>query len=148
VLLRVSSELSGESANLDAITDASAAAASRVPHAEALLAFAEAVVNGSDEEVERTRDRVILETGPEATVDAACVIGNFQRMVRIADGAGISLDPPLNMISAGLQEELGLVSYGSAANTERPGRVGRLMGRALAPMLGPIMRLMGRSYRR
>ena len=50
-----------------------------------------------------------------ALVDAAAVVGNFERMVRIADGTGIPLDKPVAMVSADMREELGLDAKSVAA---------------------------------
>ena len=58
-------------------------------------------------------------------MDAVAVIGNFQRMVRIADGAGIPLDTPMALMSADLRAELGYNGLGSAKNTPETGRVMR-----------------------
>ena len=70
-----------------------------------------------------------------ALVDAAAVIGNFQRMVRIADGTGIPLDKPVAMISADVRDELKLNEFGSADLTPAPGPIGRFLGRHLRPLL-------------
>ena len=41
-------------------------------------------------------------------MDAAGVIGNFERMVRIADGTGIPLDRIVDALTSGFRGELGL----------------------------------------
>jgi hypothetical protein len=41
------------------------------------------------------------------------VIGNFERMDRIADGTGIPLDNMVNALSGDIREELGLEDYES-----------------------------------
>ena len=73
-------------------------------------------------------------------VDAAAVIGNFQRMVRIADGAGIPLDTTLKIFTADIREELGLEAFGSAANTPRMGRLQKLGALLVQPLMGRFMR--------
>ncbi len=63
-------------------------------------------------------------------------VGNFQCMVRIADGRGIPLDAPLQMISADVRDELRLERYGTSANTPPPGLLVRTLGplvRSIAP---------------
>ena len=90
-------------------------------HGEELIRFADAVVAGSDEEISRAREALLAEVGPQGVVDAAAVIGNFQRMVRIADSTGIPLDSPLAAMSQGLSSELDLEGFASRASTPRPG---------------------------
>lgn len=60
-------------------------------------------------------------------VDAAGVIANFQRMVRIADGTGIPLDEPVAMLTTDIREELGLNHYGSADRTPLPNTFKRVL---------------------
>ncbi len=55
--------------------------------------------------------------GPEALVDAAATVANYQRMVRIADGCGIPLDRFTDEASAEWREGLGVNEYRSAVNT-------------------------------
>ena len=46
--------------------------------------------------------------GPDAVVDAAATVANYQRMVRIADGCGIPLDQFTDDASAPWREQLGV----------------------------------------
>lgn len=55
--------------------------------------------------------------GAAALVDAAAVVGSFQRMTRIADATGIPLDTPVNALSAQIQKDLGLRDFNSAASS-------------------------------
>ena len=55
--------------------------------------------------------------GDQAAVDAAGIVANFQRMVRIADGCGIPLDDFTKDATADVREALGIHEYASAANT-------------------------------
>jgi hypothetical protein len=77
---------------------------------------------------------LVDELGAEALVDASAVIGNFQRMVRIADGSGIPLDKPVSIISAGLREELGYNEFGSANLTPKVGAATKWLGAKLRPL--------------
>lgn len=86
--------------------------------------------------------------GPAAVVDAAAVAGNFERMVRIADGTGIPLDTPVKLVSADLREDLGLDRFGSASETAPTTAVQRLLGRLLRPVIPWLARRMtGRRER-
>jgi hypothetical protein len=147
MLLRVSSEMQGVAADPSAVTDEGARAKSGVEHGGVLLAFAEAVVRGDDAALGQARQDVIAAVGSEGFVDAAGVVGNFQRMVRIADGTGIPLDGPLNLMTLDVQEKLGLKAFGSASNTPEPAALPRVLAGMLQPISGPILRLIGRVYR-
>ncbi len=117
MLLRASGETTGKEFDLHAVTDGTAAALSGVAHAEALVAFAEAVVDTDENTLADARARVLAELGPEALVDAAAVAANFERMVRIADSTGIPLDGFVDEMTVELRQELKLERFGSAANT-------------------------------
>ena len=97
MLLRASSELEGKTSNLRAISEGHADAEDVVPHTAELVRFAEAVVHREADAIPEARGRLREAVGAEGLVDAAAVIGNFERMVRIADGTGIPLDTPVNM---------------------------------------------------
>ena len=114
---------------------------SGVPGGEALTAFAEAAVTGDEAAGGAARERVRSELGEAAMVDAAAVIGNFERMVRIADGTGIPLDRPVAMISAEMRDELGLDAFASASHTAPVRGLQRLVGRALFRVFPLVLRL-------
>ncbi len=111
MMLRASAETSGEDVDLAAITD-SAAIPTSVPGDRALLAFAEVCLGDDAEAIAEARRRVLDELDEAAMIEAAGVIANFQRMVRIADGTGIPLDPPMAALTADLRVELGINGYG------------------------------------
>ncbi len=130
------------------MTDPSAAAASGVGHAEALLGFADALVGRDEDVLERARARLLDEVGSEGLVDAAAVASNFERMVRIADSTGIPLDGPLDLMSADLRQQLHVDRFGSSANTPGSGAAKRVTGSALRPVLRGLLRLAGAWRRR
>ena len=137
--LRVSAEIVGETVDVAAVTGADATHTG-VRAGAALVAFAEASVGGEAGEIEKTRDEVRRELGDVAAVDAAAVIGNFERMVRIADGTGIPLDEPALTLSADLREDLGLDAFASASHTPKLGPGRRLLGHALRPAVKVLAR--------
>lgn len=69
-----------------------------VPHADALIALADAATmpDGAEGEAARAAARAGLAAamGPRAMVDAAAVAANFEMMTRLADGTGAVLDKP------------------------------------------------------
>ena len=140
MLLRESSELQGESGDLRAVTDADRASDSGVTGGEALLRFSEATVRGDAGACKQAREDVERELGSAAVVDAAGVIGNFSRMVRIADGTGIPLDKPVALFSADVREELGIDAFGSAKNTPELAGWQRWLARRLRPWVALAIR--------
>ena len=60
-------------------------------------------------------------------IDAVGVISNFQRMVRIADAPASPSDDSMQVMSEDLREQLGINRYVSAANSEQPSLLQRLL---------------------
>ena len=81
-----------------------------------MIAFAEAAVRRGDN-LPDLRDEIAKRLGDQAAVDAAGIVANFQRMVRIADGCGIPLDDFTKDATEDVRGELGIHEYASAANT-------------------------------
>ena len=147
MLLRASSELQGDQVDVSAITDPKAADASGIPQAGVLVAFADAVVGRDDGELGRAREAVLDELGAVGLVDTAAVASNFERMVRIADGCGIPLDPPVVVLSEDVRDDLGIDQFASAANTPGQGFLGRSLGPVLRAVVPRLLRVAG-SFRR
>ena len=139
MMLRVSSELEGEKVDLQSITKGSDVQ-SGVPFQDELLAFAEVALGDDDEAITGAREAVRAKMGDAAVVDAAGVIANFQRMVRIADGAGIPLDTPVAVATATIRSELGLNSYSSFDNTPELNFAQKILGRLLNPFLATVLK--------
>jgi hypothetical protein len=139
-MLRASVESSGEDVELRGVTGE---AESGVPHGRVLVRFAEQVVSDGDDR-DRARDELAEAMGAAALVDAAAVVGNFERMVRIADGTGIPLDTPVQALTGKLRADLGLDDYSTASNSREPGRVAAVLGRLGLPVLLGAIRLVGR----
>lgn len=116
MLLRASGKRTGQRFDLHTIMDSAAAAESGIPHAETLVAFAEAVVGMDETTLKNARARVLDELGPEALVDAAGVASNFERMVRIADATGIPLDDIAAEKTVQLRKDLGLNQFHSVTH--------------------------------
>jgi len=146
-MLRASVETDGAEADYRGIADGESAEASTVPAAGALVGLVEAALSADGGDGEQARERVRRELGSEALVDAAAVIGNFERMTRIADATGIPLDAPVNVATEALRAELGIDEYRSAANTKSVKGWQRLAGRALEPVARIGLRWAGRRAR-
>ncbi len=143
----MSGEATGQAVDVRAVWGGAAAGASGVRHGAALVAFAEAALGADASALDKARAEVLAALGPEALVDSAAVIGNFQRMVRIADSTGIPLDTPLDLVTGEMRRELGLEAFGSAANTPPGSATKRLIGRLLQPFTRRIFRHLGAIQR-
>ena len=137
--LRVSARISGEDVDLGGIV-AGQVVATGIPGGQALLAFAETGLGDDAEAIAAARLRVREGLGERAMVDAAGIIANFQRMVRIADGTGIALDNQLVALTADLREELGINAFPTARLTREAGRFSRLLARLLMPVVPLLLR--------
>ena len=116
-----------------------------VAHAAELTTLAEAAVSGDAAALAAARNALRAKAGSAALVDASAVIGNFERMVRIADATGIPLDGASALASEDFRTALGLERYASASNTS----AAPLWRRALAPLLAPAAKkAMARFMRR
>ncbi len=144
MLLRASSEIAGSKVDLRTVTEGTAVK-SGVPGERVLIDFVDAAMGTGDTDLEDARTAIRRELGVEALVDAAAVLGNFERMVRIADGTGIPLDDKVAMMSVDMREELGIDDFGSASETPPVTGLKRLVARALQPVLVPVMRFMVRK---
>ncbi len=93
---------------------------SGVEHADVLLRYADAAVRRATD-LEEARNALNVAMGPDAVVDCAATIANFQRMVRIADGCGIPLDSFSRQESEKWRDGLGIDNFRSRNNTFAPG---------------------------
>ena len=137
--LRVSAQISRENVDLEGIV-AGQAVDTGIRGGKALLAFAETGLGDDAEAIAAARLRVREELGERAMVDAAGIIANFQRMVRIADGTGIALDDQLVAVTADLRDQLGINAYPTARLTREAGWLPRLVARLLRPVLPLLLR--------
>ena len=143
MLLRASSQLQGEEANLDSIV--APEQDSGVNGGAALLAFADAVLDGDAEAITDCRETVSAELGDAAMVDSAAIIANFQRMVRIADSTGIPLDEPVLMMTQDIRDDLGLNEFSAANNSPALSFGKRLAGKVLGPFAPRLMARLARQ---
>ena len=143
-MLRVSTQISGEKVDIRGIVDGGAAA-DDMSIEQSLLHYAESALGEDLQVIADARQSVKDLLGEQAMVDAAGVIANFQRMVRIADGTGIPLDAPVAMMTADIRADLGLNDYGSADNTPPVAWPKRILARILRPMMPFIMKRMVRD---
>ena len=118
-MLSLSAELSHTDVDLQISNGQDGAGDGGVQFGRELMKFAEALARRDEAALAQARTELQAAAGNEVLVDAAGVAGNFQRMVRIADAAGIPVDPIMGALSNDIQDELDLRRFGSADNTPR-----------------------------
>lgn len=91
--------------------------------------------DGPEKALEEAREAVRAALGEAALVDAAAIIGNFERMVRIADGTGIPLDTPVHVATESIRASLGLDRFEAAARERPVKRWQRGLRRLLEPIV-------------
>jgi hypothetical protein len=85
-----------------------------VPHGKTLARFAEAVLLGSENDLAQARDATIAALGGDSFVDAAGIVGTFERMTRLADCTGVPLDDLILDGSEDIREGLGVNDFTGA----------------------------------
>lgn len=113
-LLRASSEHSGEAIDFNAIlgeTDGDVG----IPHADILVAFAEAVHGDDEAALTAARTNLVAAMGEAALVDASGIVATFNAIDRIADSTGIPLEDDKAESTAELRAELGIDGFAPAA---------------------------------
>jgi hypothetical protein len=146
-MLRASIEYDGSEARLSGISAGSAAGDAGIEHGGLLTTFAEAAVRGDATSLTAARDALRDAVGSAGLVDAAGVVGNFERMVRIADGTGIPLDSFVEVMSKDFRKDLGLEQFQSRRTTT-PGFFTRTFGPAFNLVVQSGLRIAGRRARR
>ncbi len=114
-MLRASSDATGSDYQLDAIAQGKDAGDGNIPNGALLVELCDAVQSGDEASMAPLRARVAETMGEDALVDTCAVIGNFQRMVRIADGTGIPLDDLMLSQSSDFRGDLGVEQFAGAA---------------------------------
>jgi hypothetical protein len=121
-MLSLSAEITNTDVNLQMINGDQSATAGGVQFAGELMHFAESLARRDEQALQQAREELLRVAGAEVLVDAAGVAGNFQRMVRIADAAGIPLDERNMTATADIRSELDLergTRAGGGATRER-----------------------------
>jgi len=116
-MLRVSAQTTDTEINLQGVVGDSSAANQGIKYGGLLVAFAEAVAKRDSEQIRKSREALRRAAGSEVVVDAAGVAANFQRMVRIADSAGIPVDDMQSEFGKQTRDELSLERFHSAKNS-------------------------------
>lgn len=102
-MLRASSRTEGKEVALRGLRETTARPVN-VDQEAMLIAFADAAVRGEFAALAAARADLRAVLGPTAVVDAAVLVGNFERMNRIADACGIALGPLATMFGDVVRE--------------------------------------------
>ena len=112
---------SDDNIDLSGLTDMACTEIPGIPHSRALFRFVDSILNRNPDELAAARELLVEEMEPEAMIDTAGIVSNFQRMTRIADSTGIPIqswgDEDLDTMAADLEQALGIDQYVSAANS-------------------------------
>jgi hypothetical protein len=146
-MLRASIEYHGRDGDLRAVTEGAKIGDAGIPHGELLTTFAEAAVVGDAAQLATARDALRAAAGSAAVVDAAAVIGNFQRMVRIADGTGIPVDTVVRTLSEDFRHEIGLEEYVTKRGDDL-GPVARMFAPVARAAMKKFLRVAGNRSRK
>lgn len=114
---------SDDNIDLSGLTDMACTEIPGIPNSRALFGFVDSFMSKNPDELAAARELLVEEMGPEAMIDTAGIVSNFQRMTRIADCTGIPTqswgDEELDTMSADLDQALGIDQYISAANSKK-----------------------------
>lgn len=116
-MLRESIQADGQTIDLEGLADPACKEIAGLKNSLMLIEYADVFMTRDAAQLAAVCEKLEKEMGAKALVDAAGVASNFQRMVRIADGSGIPVDPGNYDMKADLIEQLGLEQYESAKNT-------------------------------
>lgn len=116
-MLRASAMTNQTEIDLQSIRGNQDSATKGIEHGPLLLRFAESIAQRDAVEIAASRKALLDAAGSQVLVDAAGVAANFQRMVRIADSIGISVDDMTTELGMEVRAELKLEEFTSAQNT-------------------------------
>ena len=116
-MLRESMQITGKQVDVSGVTQGFDEDLD-IPHAAALVEFAEAVVLRDDARIASARTELRRRLGEEALIDCAAIVAAFHGFVRIADAIGI----PYNTASGGrdlpdLREQAGVNTFYRVQNS-------------------------------
>jgi predicted metal-dependent phosphotriesterase family hydrolase len=146
-MLRASSVQTGEDFDVSALTSDEGQSVG-IANEEVLDHFTDAALHRDEKRLAEAREALKMAMGADALVDAAAVIGCFQRLNRMADGTGIALDEQMLIMTAGLREELSIDGYATAANTPKLRGMKKIRATLMRPLEGLMMRAMQKGIQK
>ena len=97
-MLRESIKADGQTIDLEGLADPNCKEIAGLKHSKVLIEYADVFMSRDAEQLASIRDKLEKEMGANKLVDASGVASNFQRMVRIADGSGTSVQEVNNLL--------------------------------------------------
>ena len=131
-MLRESIEVAGQQVDLSGLTDPECTRIEGIEHSEELIRFTDAYLGTDSQVLDQARQALADALGEVAMVDAAAIVANFQRMVRIADATGIPSDDAMLVMSEDLRGDLAINNYTARANSPTIGPVKRMLLKLVA----------------
>lgn len=116
-MLRVSSMTTETEIDINSINGNEDSAAQGIEFGAELMKFAESAATRVESDMTHSREVLLQAAGGAVLVDAAGVVANFQRMVRIADAIGIPVDDMASELGQQVRQDLQLERFASAQNT-------------------------------
>ena len=117
MLLRASSEQSGESVDLESVTDAKRSSGLR--RGAHLNALVEACIARRRDRIGQVCDGAEQAIGADAVRDALTVVAGFNGITRVADATGIPLDPSTAANTVELRRQSAIDAFDYAAKSAR-----------------------------
>ncbi len=127
--------MTGGNVNLDGLADPNRVVDLGIPHSKLMIMYTDALVKRDKVAIKASRDALVEAIGAEATVDAAGVISNYTRTVRVSDGTGVPVDAPIQVMSEDLREELKINEFDSAEKTKNMPFIKRMIMKRLVPVM-------------
>ena len=143
-MLSMSADLTNTDVDLQMINGDEAATEGGVEYALELMKFAEALASCDEESLVQAREELQQAAGSDVLVDATGVAANLQRMVRIADCAGIPIDERNIVLSGDVRAELDLGRFATADNTRAITWQDRLRSKVMRPLARIVIRRVDR----
>ena len=109
MMYQVTSEINGAKTDFKAITNP--AGTESQDTLSLISTFVDALMQDDDSAIKLARQAIEKNINKAASVEISALVGSFQRMNRIANATGISLDGIVNAMSGEAQKELGLRDY-------------------------------------
>jgi hypothetical protein len=110
-MLRASSEHTGDTFDLAAVTGAPTANDTGIPCGDLLIALAEAALDDDANALRRAREAIFGALGEAALIDAAGIIGQFSALDRVANATGIPLEDEKAEKTADFRAVIGIDAY-------------------------------------
>jgi len=143
MMLDVTGEIIGERVDINVIKDT---ALSGVENSELIGDFVDNLMQGIPSAINQARQAIDKQMSSSASVDIAALVGSFQRMNRIANATGISLDGVVNALSSDVQEKLELRSFDTAKTSNKASKIAAFLAKKVRGLLFKLLSMKNRRF--